>query len=132
VLENKLYFHGSQIGNLEILEPRFLSRRQDQKGPRLYATPDLGLAAVFILDADDRVRKIGRYSGQPWTLDVIDRERFHDNSGWIYTLDGKGAIPVFDGSLEVYFEEPKKVLDKMPIPSALKFALEHGVRLIYR
>lgn len=129
---SKIFYHGSQEWGIETLEPRFKSRRHDQKEPRLYVAPEMGIAAVFILDADDTVRRFGRYVGEPWTIEVTDREKFHDASGWIYTVDGEGAIPIGNGSLDVYFLQPKKVIDRLFVPSALEFVQQHGIKLKYR
>jgi hypothetical protein len=126
------YYHGSQNPDLTILEPRMRKRRNDQTGPRLYVAPSIGIAAVFIPAWDDRFARFGRFGGGPWTLEIYDRSKFLDDRGWVYTVDNEGAIPVQDGTRELYFETPKLVLARLEVPSALELIAQEGIRIMYK
>ncbi|MBT7706520.1 hypothetical protein HN747_03660 [archaeon] len=126
------YFHGSPEGNIKVLEPRAITRRSDQTKPRVYASPEIGIAAVMLISWDDSIASFGRKNNGPWTLEILEKGKFKDTDGWIYTLDHKGVILVEDGELEVYFEESKQMINKIYVPSALKFAIKHGIEVKYK
>ena len=140
VLENNIekpsvLYHGSINPDLEELEPRALSWRDKDEGPRIFATPDRRLATIFA-GKNEMVVGSGTFNNTPYAriLGTADEFIASDKGGYLYTLPtdsfecdpGKGL-----GTSEWTCKVNVKPHTKEHFDSALDAMLAEGVQVFF-
>ncbi len=131
-------YHASSNKNIEILEPKAESFRDEKEGPVIFATPDKGYASCFLVDTNDSWTQIGRWGSEnaTWNMIISDEERFKklDVGGAIYELPvdpfhcdiNKGT-----GKSEWVSKISVKPIKKETYESGLKAMLKNGVNVFF-
>jgi hypothetical protein len=128
-------YHGSSNREIQRFEPRSDKVRDPLEGPKVFATPDKGIASIFIAGTDDSWANSGRHYGVPYMV-IGDRVRFEklDRGGALYHLPSdtfetdphKGL-----GDAEWTSSEPVVPTHKEEHSSALEAMLEQGVQVYF-
>lgn len=95
-------YHGSANVDIVELKPRALKIRSDKEGPVVFAAPDIGLAAEFIVPTDDTWTSKGLINGIPYVI-INGEKRFKD-------MDRGGAI--YKLPSDSFFYDPKLGMGK--------------------
>ncbi len=128
------FYHGSQHKGLEEIEPRKTTSRDPEEGELVFATPDKGLASIFM--ADSRHYGSGKFNDVTYCYIVEPRGEFikRDKGGHIYVLPGEG----FEndpskglGEHEWTNKQKVKPVEKIEYPSSLDAMLENGVQVYF-
>ena len=128
-------YHASKNPEVAVFEPRAEKIRNQNEGPKIFATPSRAMASIFLVDTDDSWVASGATNDIPFII-VSDEERFRasDTGGTIYSLPPttfetdplKGLR-----ELEWTSAEPVTPTESEYIPSALADMLKHGVRVYF-
>lgn len=127
------FYHGSSYKNIEILEPRDLTKRNGQTTPLLYVTPDHAFACCFLFFWDDSWVRLDYIDGVH-VMKISDKKRFYDcdKGGAVYVLPSSSDCKQIDDSgLEWAFDKPVKPMEIIQFDSAYKAMLDHGVKVIF-
>jgi hypothetical protein len=128
-------YHGSSKVDIEELKPYALKIRSEKEGPVVFAAPNIGLAAEFIVPADDTWSSKGLINGVPYII-INGEKRFKDmdKGGAIYKLpsDSFSYNPKLGmGKHEWVSNEAVRPLSKTIYESALDAMLENGVQVFF-
>lgn len=135
VVKPKVFYHASPNRNIEVLEPRADSVRDENEGPVVFASPDKANVTKFIVPSDDSwTRKM--CFGDVHVHVISDRERYEqaDKGGTIYHLspetfehdENRGG-----GSSEWTSRVAVKPTEKEEYESGLQVQLENGVQVFF-
>lgn len=129
----KFLYHGSAHKNIEELEPRNKSVRDDNEGPVVFATQELSLAAIFMAE---KTKNIGFFGDVPYCVILASREEFarNDKGGHIYVVpsdnfetDPKKGL----GDYEWTSKGKVKVTEKIEYASVLEAMIENGAQVYF-
>lgn len=128
-----LLYHGSAHKELEELKPQGKSHRAEE-GELLYATPDLAIASIFLVDGAHY--GCGKFGEVSYAWIIANREEFinNDKGGHIYVLSsdsfeinqGRGL-----GNEEYASKEPVAPIKTLEYPSAIDAMIENGVQVYF-
>ena len=130
-----MLFHASRNPNIERFEPRAEKTRDQDEGPKIFATPSRAMASIFLSDTDDSWVESGTVDYAPYVV-ISDEVRFRklDNGGAIYSL----PLTTFEinpekGLRELEWTSVETVIPigKEIVPSALNDMLKHGVKVYF-
>lgn len=129
-------FHGSPSHNIEVIEPRNITRRNPEEGPVVFATPNIGLASIFMMGTDDSWSSIGTIDGEPHAIFNMDRNEFtaRDKGGTIYELSNHTFTSDPNrgmGEKEWTSTEPVKPIRAIRYNSCLDAMLQNGVKVYF-
>ena len=128
-------FHASRNPNIERFEPRAEKTRDQDEGPKIFATPSRAMASIFLADTDDSWVESGTVDDALYVV-ISDEVRFRklDNGGAIYSL----PLTTFEtnpekGLRELEWTSAETVIPrgKEIVPSALDDMLKHGVQVYF-
>lgn len=127
------FYHASPNREIARFEPRAESVRDENEGPVVFATPDKGLASVFMMKHDDSWTASGRMGETPFFL-YSDEEklRANDRGGSLYLLPAESFNQ--DGNDGHHRSEwtsrtPVDPIEKTDYDSALDAMRENGVEV---
>jgi hypothetical protein len=125
-------YHGSAHKQIEILEPRNRNIRDQAEGPRVFASPDKRVAAMFMADH----RHSGFFDDVPYVVIEADRDEFikNDPGGTIYNFSSDNFQTDPDkglGEYEWVSKVPVKPQGKTDYPSVVDALLELGVQVYF-
>jgi hypothetical protein len=128
-------YHASPNKDIEVFEPRKESVRDATEGPRVFATPDKAVAAMFLVRTNDSWAAIGTFDGTPCFV-IGDKERFTklDTGGAIYSLPNTSfETDVTKGlkKLEWTSTENVRPTGKEAFDSALEACINYGVQVYF-
>lgn len=128
-----LLYHGSAHKSLEELKPQGREHRAEE-GELLYATPDLTIASIFLVEGAHY--GCGKFGDVSYAWIIADRDEFirSDRGGYIYVLPsdsfeinrGRGL-----GNDEYASKEPVKPVKTIEYPSAVDAMIENGVQVYF-
>ena len=126
-------YHGSSNTDIEVLEPQRRSYRHPHEGSRVFATPDLALATIFMSQSG---KHSGYFEDVPYVVIVEDRETFieKDGGGVIYVLPAEDFSCKPDKGLGVYewtCEINVTPKEKIQYPSVLDAMIEKGIQVYF-
>lgn len=130
-----ILFHASRNKSIDVFESRALKTRDEQEGPKVFATPSRAMAGIFLVDCDDRWVQSGAMDGVPYII-ISDEKRYRelDKGGVIYSLPNN----TFENDpekglreLEWTSSEPVTPVGKEIIASALEDMLKNGVKVYF-
>ena len=130
-----ILYHASRNSDIVVFEPRAEKTRDEQEGPKVFATPSRAMAGIFLVNCDDSWVKSGAMDDVPYII-ISDEERYKrlDLGGVIYSLPND----TFENDpekglqeLEWTSSESVVPIDKEVVPSALQDMLQHGVRIYF-
>lgn len=133
---DKVVYHGSSVGNIEILE----AHKSTHQKKCIYATDNKAVAFLFMGRGNgDLDKRISNVNGKP---ELVERrqgvlEKLYNKEGYLYELDGT-TFDHYDylWSLEVIsFEQELKPINKIYYPNILDAILQeekNGNIIIYR
>lgn len=129
------FYHASPNREIKRLEPRAETVRDEEEGPVVFATPDKGLASVFMLPHDDSWTASGRIGEKPFFL-YTDEEKLEENDrgGSLYLLPAETFTqPEGDGNhrSEWVSREPVTPIEKTDYESAVAAMKENGVDVVH-
>jgi hypothetical protein len=130
-------YHASPDKNIKKLEPRKLSDRNIDEGPKVFATPDKSFVSCFIARTDDTWTQIGVYNtGEKkiYTHCISDEKRFRelDKGGAIYTVSSESFdLDITQGFREWTSYKPVDVMKKEEYETGLDAMIENEVRVYF-
>lgn len=132
----KTLYHASPNREIDELEPRKKSVRDENEGPVVFATPDKAVATFFLFDSNGRWVASGRHNGVPYVAIREDRTRFMetDTGGTIYELPSEGFTcdPQKGLGVNEWTHKGKiKPTGKTTFPSALDAMIDAGVQVYF-
>ena len=79
-------YHASRNG-IGIFEPRTDTARDENEGPKVFATPSRAMTSIFLVDCDDSWVSSGAMNDVPYII-ISDEERYKslDKGGTVYSL----------------------------------------------
>ena len=126
-------YHGSTYRELEELKPQGRMHRTEE-GELLYATPDLAIASVFLVEGAHY--GCGKFGDTVYAWIIANRDEFirNDKGGHIYVLpsdsfkinQGRGL-----GNYEYVSKEPVAPIKTIEYPSAVDAMIENGVQVYF-
>ncbi len=127
-------YHGSPHGGVEELNPSRKKQRDINEGPKIFATPNLWLATLYM--ANESGKDCGTFNGTPYTLIIGSREEFiaKDKGGHIYVLPSDKFTSNPDkglGRLEWTSDEKVKPIKTIEFKSTLDAIIENGVQVYF-
>lgn len=127
-------YHGSPHGQIDEFEPRQKSVRDPNEGPRIFATPELSLATIFM--SEQKISESGKFDDIPYAVIVGSKEAFiaKDKGGHVYVLPSDKFKTDPDkglGENEWTSEERVKPIKKLEFKSTLDAMLENGVQVYF-
>ena len=134
-LKPKILYHASQNRNIEEFEPRRVSVRDINEGPRVFATEDLSYAVKFLVPSDDSWAQLSRW-GKAHVAIYSDQDRFEksDKGGSVYELPSDTFIidPKFTKSTKEWTSKvPVKPIKKTDYESGLEAMIDNGVQIYF-
>lgn len=131
----KILYHASANRNLERLEPKQESVRDQKEGPVVFASPDKAAVTKFLVPADDKWTRRGAFSGVHYHV-ISDRERYKnaDKGGAIYHLspDTFELNHKFGGAKDEWTSQVGvKPIDRGEYESGLQAQLDSGVQVFF-
>ncbi|TSC78125.1 MAG: hypothetical protein G01um101433_412 [Parcubacteria group bacterium Gr01-1014_33] len=126
-------YHGSPNRNIQGFEPRTSSGTGEKLGTQVYASQDMAVASIFLLNPE-RTWSAGKFNDVLFAVIPINRDEFikNDKGGCIYVLpsDHFESDPKH-GMGEYEWHSPQKVkpIKKMQFSSALDAAIQNGVQV---
>lgn len=132
----KELYHASENRNILMFEPRQESYRDWSEGKVVFATPEKGYAAMFMVPVSDNWTRRGFYNRVPYMIIRGTKENFEeiDEGGAIYTLSSKSFQTDLSkeiGANEWVSKHKVQPLDKEEYDSALEAMLENGVQVFF-
>jgi hypothetical protein len=129
-------YHASTNTNIVVFEPRVARVRDPAEGPRVFATPDKRVAAMFMTPIESSKVEISKFGDEAVMIISGTREDFiaHDKGGAIYTLPSDTfTTDPHRGMKETEWVSavPVKPIAKEIYPSSLQAMLDLGVRVIF-
>ncbi|MDD5438268.1 MAG: hypothetical protein PHC70_03935 [Patescibacteria group bacterium] len=129
-------FHGSSSHDIETLEPRNKTHRSPEEGPVIFATPNIGLASIFMMETDDSWTSIGTIDGTPHVVINMDQAEFatKDKGGTIYELPNHTFTTDPErgmGTKEWTSQEPVKPIRSIHYESCLDAMKQNGVQVFF-
>lgn len=129
----KILYHATENSDLEKISALQRSYRDEQEGPKVFATPELQTAAFFI---SRKVKESGRFGETPYAVIVGDRDEFieTDQGGTVYEFSSEGFITDPQKGLgESEWTNDQDVIpnNKTVYPSSLQFMLDQGVQVYF-
>lgn len=134
-MKPKILYHASANVNLEVLEPRAETVRDESEGPVVFASPDKSGVTKFLVPSNDSWTRKSRFGGVHVHI-ISDRERYEkaDKGGAIYHLspdtfeldETRGG-----GKNEWTSKEPVEPSDKEEYESGLQAQLDNGVQVFF-
>ncbi|MDP3954567.1 MAG: hypothetical protein Q8Q06_04085 [bacterium] len=126
-------YHGSPHRGIEELEPRAKSHRDPAEGAQVFATQEMGLAAIFMTE---KVAESGLHDRIPYAIIAEPREDFikNDKGGHIYVLPSDGFVCDPEKGLREYewtSKSPVRPVKTMEYNSALDAMIENGVQVYF-
>lgn len=128
---------GTQNAGIKEFTPRRGNYRDKDEGPVIFSTPDKAMALVFALEGhNDSWTETGYFSGVPYIVICMDRERFmkNDKGGVIYEVPSDS----FDynpnlGMREKEWtsREPVKPISEIAHQSSLDAMVDNGVQVYF-
>lgn len=132
----KILYHASPNGEIDELEPRKESVRDEKEGPVVFATPNKAVATFFLIKSTDRWVNSGKHNGIPYVVIRENREHFikTDKGGTIYELPSEGFTcePHKGLKSDEWTHQGKvKPTGKTTVPSALDAMVDTGVQVYF-
>ena len=130
-----ILYHASQAADIERLEPRSVSRREQGGFPAVFASPNKAIATTFLFPWDDTWVQSGAFDDEPHIV-ISDEERFRqvDTGGYVYSLPGDTFVTDTEkglGTLEYASDETVETIDSEYFPSALDAMIDAGVKVYF-
>ncbi len=128
-------YHASLNRDIEEIQMRSESRRDDKEGDVVFATPDIALAGAFLTGFSDSWANLGKINGIPYFI-IGDKEKFleNDKGGAVYKLDSD----YFDFDPEKGMGEDEwisrsniKPIEKIEVDSSLDFMINQGLQIYF-
>lgn len=131
----KVLYHASDNRNIESMEPKQESVRDPKEGPVVFATPDKAGVTKFLVPADDKWTRRGRFGDVHYHL-ISDREKYSkaDKGGTIYHLnpDTFERNLEFGGTRDEWTSKTAvKPIGREDYESGLQAQLESGVQVFF-
>lgn len=128
-------YHASLKKDLKEIEVRLESRRDEEEGDVVFATPDLALAGAFLTGFSDSWANLGKINGIPYFV-IGDKDKFleSDNGGAIYKLDSSSFEFDADkgmGEDEWTSRKNVKPVEITKVNSNLDFMLDNGLQVYF-
>lgn len=138
-MKPKYLYHASPNVNIEVLEPRAESVRDEGEGAVVFATDDKAYASCFLISTDDSWSKISSYQFKRngmrvWVMFITDEERFKysDKECAIYILPSETfTIDIEKHAKEWISKEPVKPISKEIYSGAIDAMIENDVQIYY-
>ena len=134
-MKPKVLYHASSNRNLEVLEPRAESVRDESEGPVVFASPDKAGVTKFLVPSNDSWTRKMRF-GDVHIHIISDREKYEeaDKGGAIYHL----SSDTFEldetrsgGKQEWTSRKSVKPANKEVYDSGLQAQLDNGVQVFF-
>ena len=128
-------YHGSAHKNIEELEPKNQSVRDLEEGEVIFATPDLALATIFMINSRFQTGS-GKFNDVAYCYIVSSREEFieKDKGGHIYVLpsDSFENDPHKGLGFDEWTSKQKvKPVKTIEYDSTLNAMIENGVQVYF-
>lgn len=134
-MKPKVLYHASPNKNLEVLEKRAESVRDESEGPVVFASSDKAGVTKFLVSSNDSWTKKGRFGGIHYNI-ISDRQRYEkeDKGGAIYHLSSDtfeldetrgGGKDEWTSRISV------KPVNKEEYESGLQAQLDNGVQVFF-
>lgn len=126
-------YHGSAHKNTEKIEPRNVSVRDENEGPVVFATQELGLATIFMAKG---ITESGKFGDVSYAVIVNTKENYikDDTGGHVYVVPSDSFENNPDiglGEYEWTSKEAVVPVDKIEYPSKLQAMLNNGVQVYF-
>src|SRR5215471_9784345 len=134
--EPSALYHASTNTNIAEFVPRSDSVRDPDEGPRVFATPDKRVAAMFMVPIESSKVEISKFGDEAIIVinGTVEEFKAQDKGGAIYTLPSDTlTTDPHKGMKETEWVSavPVKPIAKEIYPSALQAMLDFGVRVIF-
>ncbi len=134
-MKPKVLYHASANTNLEVLEPRAESVRDEKEGPVVFASSDKAGVTKFLVSSNDSWTKKGRFGGIHYNI-ISDRQRYEkeDKGGAIYHLssDTFELDETRGGARDEWTSRNTvKTIDKEEYKSGLQAQLDNRVQVFF-
>lgn len=135
IIKPNVLFHASQLGDVEVFEPRAEKQRHPTDPPLVYGSPVEAVSSFFLVPSNDELTASGRWSRDwPWTIVIGDLEKFKslDKGAWMYQLpadsfyvDPNEGLGLFEWTSPA----PVASTERKFYPSGLQAMMDLGVRV---
>lgn len=131
----KVLYHASPNRQLDVLEPRAESIRDEKEGPVVFAHPDKANVTRFLVPSNDSWTLKMRFNGINTHI-ISDRTKYEelDKGGAIYHLspDSFELDTTYDGMKDEYTSKtPVVPVNKEVFESGLQAQLDNGVQVYF-